>query len=150
VTSKGYTLVELLTVIAILALMTTIASLYLFRRDGAFGLQIAARELAACLRQAHAKAISLNKPQAVILDLDAHRFACPGKAGQFPSASRILFRTAAAEYVRDRTASLRFLGDGTATGGNIFLEERGQMWAIRVNWLSGEVRLAREAHWPEP
>ena len=46
---KGYTLVELLTVIAILALMTTITSLYLFRREGPFGLQIAARELAQCL-----------------------------------------------------------------------------------------------------
>ena len=147
---KGYTLVELLTVVAILALMTTITSLYLFRREGPFGLQIAAREFAQCLRHAHSKAIALNKPQAVILDLDNRRFGCPGKAGQFPSGSRLLFRTAASEYVRERTASLRFLGDGTATGGNIFLEERGQIWSIRVNWLTAEVRLSREAHWPEP
>ena len=147
---KGYTLVELLTVIAILALMTTITSLYLFRREGPFGLQMAARELAQCLRHAHARAITLNKPQAVTLDLDSRRFGCPGKAGQFPSASRLLFRTAASEYVRGRIATLRFLGDGTATGGHIFLEERGQIWSIRVNWLTAEVRLARETHWPEP
>jgi general secretion pathway protein H len=141
--------VELLTVIAILALMTTVTSYYLFRRDKPFALAVAARELASCLRRAHAKAIALNKPVAVTLNLEARQFACPGKGGQFPPKSRILFRTAASEYIRDRTASLHFLGDGTATGGNIFLEEHGQIWAIRVNWLSGEVRLARETRWPE-
>jgi general secretion pathway protein H len=146
---KGYTLVELLTVIAILALMATVTATYLYRRDRPFALQIAARELASCLRRAHAKAIATNKPQAVTLDLEARRFACPGKAGQLPPQSRILFRTAASEFVRDRTASIRFLSDGTATGGNIFLEERGQIWKVRVNWLSGEVRLSREAQWPE-
>jgi type II secretion system protein H len=146
---KGYTLVELLTVIAILALMTTVTSYYLFRRERPFGLQIAARELASCLRQAHAKAIATNKPVAVSVDLEKRRFACPGKTGQFPPQSRILFRTAAAEYIRDRVASMRFLGDGTASGGNIFLEERGQIWKVRVNWLSSEVRLSRETRWPE-
>jgi general secretion pathway protein H len=146
---KGYTLVELLVVIAILALMTTVTSYYLFRRDKPFALQIAARELASCLRQAHAKAIALNKPVAVTVDLEARRFACPGKGGQFPANSRILVRTVAAEAVRDRIASLRFLSDGTASGGKIFLEDHGQIWGIRVNWLSGEVRLVRETRWPE-
>jgi type II secretion system protein H len=146
---KGYTLVELLTVIAILALMTTVTSYYLFRRERPFGLQIAARELASCLRQAHAKAIATGQPVAVSVDLEKRRFACPGKTGQFPPQSRILFRTVASESIRERTASIRFLSDGTATGGNIFLEERGQVWKVRVNWLSGEVRLGREASWPE-
>jgi general secretion pathway protein H len=146
---KGYTLVELLTVIAILALMTTVTSYYLFRKERPFGLQIAVRELAACLRQAHAKAIASNKPVSVRVDLERRRFTCPGKSGKFPPQSRILFRTAASEYIRERTASIRFLSDGTATGGNIFLEERGQIWKVRVNWLSSEVRLSRERSWPE-
>ena len=146
---KGYTLVELLTVIAILALMTAITSHYLFRRERPFALQIAARELASCLRQAHAKAIASNKPVAVRVGLEKRSFACPGKSGQFPLATRILFRTIASEHIRERTASIRFWGDGTATGGNIFLEEHGQIWKIRVNWLSGEVRLSRETSWPE-
>jgi general secretion pathway protein H len=141
--------VELLTAIAILALMATVTSTYLYRRDRPFGLQIAARELASCLRQAHARAIATDKPQAVTLDLEARRFACPGKTGQFPPGARILFRTAAAEYVRERAASLRFLGDGTASGGRIFLEARGQVLCLRVNWLSGEVHLSRELRWPE-
>jgi general secretion pathway protein H len=146
---KGYSLVELLTVIAILALMAAVTSYYLYRRDRPFALQLAARELASCLRLAHAKAIATDKPQTVTLDLGARRFACPGKTGRFPPEARVLVRTAAAEYIRDRVASLRFLGDGTASGGNIFLEERGQIWKVRVNWLSGEVRLSRESRWPE-
>jgi general secretion pathway protein H len=146
---KGYSLVELLTVIAILALMATVTSYYLYRRDRPFALQIAARALASCLREAHAKAIATNKPQAVTLDLGTRRFACAGKAGQLPPQSRVLFRTVASEYIRERTASIRFLGDGTATGGNVFLEERGQVWKVRVSWLSGEVRLSRETQWPE-
>lgn len=147
---KGYSLVELLVVVALIALMTTIASLYLFRRERPFALQIAAGELTSCLRRTHAKAISINKPQAVTLDLDIRHFSssCCG-GGQFPPGSQILFKTAASEFIRDRKASFRFFGDGTATGGNVFLKERGQIWAIRVNWLSGDVRLARETQWPE-
>jgi hypothetical protein len=29
------------------------------------------------------------------------------------------------------------------------MEEHGQVWTVRVNWLSGSVEVARETVWPE-
>jgi general secretion pathway protein H len=144
---KGYSLVELLTVLAILALLTAVTGLFL--RGKPFSLRVAALDLASCLRMARAAAIAEHKERVVAIDLERRSYACPGKSGFFPKESRLLFRTAASEYVRDKTALLRFFADGGATGGHVFMEEHGQIWAVRVNWLSGSVEAARETSWPE-
>ena len=146
---KGYSLVELLTVLAILALLTALTGVYLKGRDKPFALRVAALDLASCLRLARASAIAQNKERVVATDLDRRSYACPGKSGLFPPGSRLLFRTAASEYLKDKTALLRFFGDGGATGGHVFMEEHGQIWAVRVNWLTGSVEVARETAWPQ-
>lgn len=147
--AKGYTLVELLAVLAIVALLTAIAGAYLRGRDKPFALRIAALDLASCLRLARAAAIAQNKERVVAIDLGRRSYACPGKSGHFPPQSRLLFRTAASEYVRDKMALMRFFADGGATGGHVLMEAHGQIWAVRVNWLSGSVDVARETSWPE-
>jgi general secretion pathway protein H len=146
---KGYTLVELLAVLAILALMTAMTGVYLQVRNKPLELRVAALDLGSCMRLARADSIAQNKERVVAIDLDRRSYACPGKSGFFPPGSRLLFRTAASEYLRDKTASLRFFADGGATGGHVFMEDRGQIWAVRVNWLSGTVVVGRETDWPE-
>jgi general secretion pathway protein H len=145
---EGYSLVELLTVLAILTLLTAVTGLYL-KGGKPFSLRLAALDLASCLRMARAAAIAEHKERVVAIDLERRSYACPRKSGFFPKESRLLFRTAASEYVRDKTAFLRFFADGGATGGHVFMEEHGQIWAVRVNWLSGSVEAARETSWPE-
>jgi general secretion pathway protein H len=147
--AKGYSLIELLTVLAILALLTAVTGVYLKGRGKPFVLHVAALDLASCLRLARARAITEQKERVVAIDLDKRSYACPGKAGLFPKEARLLFRTAASEYVREKTAFLRFFADGGATGGHVFMEEHGQIWAVRVNWLSGNVEATRETAWPE-
>jgi len=146
---RGYSLVEVLTVLAVLALLTAITGVFLKGHGKPFELRVAALDLASCLRLARASAIAHDREHVVVIDLDQRRYACPGKSGLFPPASRLLFRTAASEYLKGKTATLRFFGDGGATGGHVFMEEHGQIWAVRVNWLSGSVEVAREAVWPE-
>jgi general secretion pathway protein H len=145
---EGYSLVELLTVLVILAMLTAVTGVYLNGRDKPFALRIAALDLASCLRLARAGAIAQNSERLVTIDLDGPGYACAGKSGRFPPGSHLLFRTAASEYVKDKTASLRFFGDGSASGGHLFMEEHGEIWAVRLNWLTGSVEVAREAAWP--
>ena len=144
---KGYSLVELLTVLAILGLLIAVTGLFL--RGKPFSVRVAALDLASCLRTARAAAIAEHKERVVAIDLERRSYSCPRKSGFFPKESRLLFRTAASEYVRDKTAFLRFFADGGATGGHVFMEEHGQVWAVRVNWLSGSVEAVRETSWPE-
>ena len=146
--AKGYSLVEMLTVLAVLALLTAVTADYLRGGGKPLALRVAALDLASCLRLARASAIAQNKERVVAIDLDRRSYACPGKSGVFPPGSRLLFRTAASEYLKDKMALLRFFGDGGATGGHVFMEEHGQVWAVRVNWLSGSVEVARETGWP--
>ena len=145
---KGYSLVEMLTVLAVLTLLTAVTAVYLRGGGKPLALRVAALDLASCLRLARASAIAQNKERVVTIDLDRRSYACPGKSGVFPPGSRLLFRTAASEYLKDKMALLRFFGDGGATGGHVFMEEHGQVWAVRVNWLSGSVEVARETGWP--
>jgi general secretion pathway protein H len=145
---KGYSLVEMLTVLAVLTLLTAVTAVYLRGGGKPLALRVAALDLASCLRLARASAIVQNKERVVTIDLDRRSYACPGKSGVFPPGSRLLFRTAASEYLKDKMALLRFFGDGGATGGHVFMEEHGQVWAVRVNWLSGSVEVARETGWP--
>ncbi|WP_164729951.1 prepilin-type N-terminal cleavage/methylation domain-containing protein [Rhodomicrobium lacus] len=146
---KGYTLVELLIVVAIMAFMTAIGASYFGGRDKQLSLRAVVQDLTLCFRRAHAKAILGNSSRVVVLDIEARQFTSDVCGyGQFSSATRILFRTAAAEHVDRAIAQVHFYGDGTASGGHIFLEERGQVWSIQINWLSGEVRSSREKHWP--
>lgn len=146
---KGYSLVEVLTVLAILALLTALTGVFLKGQGRPLELRVAALDLASCLRLARASAIAQNIEQVVVIDLDERRYACSGKSGFLPRGSRLLFRTVASEYLKGSTAALRFFGDGSATGGHVFMEEHGQVWTVRVNWLSGSVEVARETVWPE-
>jgi len=146
---KGYSLVEILTVLVILSLLTAVTGVFLRARGKPFEVRVAALDLASCLRLARASAIARNLEQVVVIDLDRRRYACPGRSGPFPADSRLLFRTVTSEYLKRKTATLRFFGDGGASGGHVLMEEHGQIWAVRVNWLSGVVEVSRETVWPE-
>jgi general secretion pathway protein H len=146
---RGYSLVEVLTVLVILSLLTAVTGVFLKGRGKPFEARVAALDLASCLRLARASAVARNQEQVVVIDLDRRRYACPGKSGPFPNESRLLFRTVTSEYLKGKTATLRFFGDGGTSGGHVLLEEHGQIWAVRVNWLSGGVEVSRETVWPE-
>jgi general secretion pathway protein H len=147
--AKGYSLVEMLAVLAILSLMIAISGAYLVRHGKPFAMRTAVLDLASCLRKARDSAIEENRQRTVVLDLDSRRYVCPKGAGDFPPNSRLLFQTVASEYIKERTAAMRFFADGTGTGGHVFLEDQGQIWAVRVNWLTGNVETSRETKWPE-
>ena len=121
---KGYSLVEVMTVLAVLALLTALTGVFLKGRGKPFELRVAALDLASCLRAARAGAIAQNMDREVVIDLDRRSYACPGKSGSFPQGSRLLFRTVASEYLKGKTAALRFFGGGGAPRADIFLWRR--------------------------
>lgn len=82
---KGYSLVEVLTVLVILALLTAVTGVFLRGRGKPFEVRVAALDLASCLRLARASAVARNQEQVVVIDLDQRRYACPDKSGPFPT-----------------------------------------------------------------
>lgn len=115
---RGFTLLEALVALAILALAWLLAAPALpeslFRAE----LERSARALAAELREARARAVAEQREMVVRLDRPdaAVRSVEPG--------------------------AVRFFPEGGATAASITLERGGRAWRIEVDWLTGRVALA--------
>ena len=138
---SGFTLIEVLAVLLVLALLAGLVGVRLRPGGGNETLQATAHELASRCRAARASAIRRGADQTVVIDL-ANRMVSAGEAGrplQIPATITILTDTSAAEQRSQAVAGIRFHPNGTSTGGKIRLEAGRKAYEIRVNWFTGRV-----------
>jgi general secretion pathway protein H len=136
----GFTLFELMVVLAILGLMATLVALRGPAASRNLTAKRAASELAEALKETRSLAIGLDRPVALTIDREKHSFAI-GKqpARRLPGSFAISVATAAGEIRNDAVADIRFEPDGSSTGGRIVLDEGGRVYRIAVDWLNGRV-----------
>lgn len=141
VVKQGFTLVELLVVLGVLALMLSLLPTLFPRTLEGQQVKAAARELAAGLRTARQQAIASQQPVSMSLDTAAHRYSLGKQLRDLdlPATTRLSLRTATSEQQSSDTGAIRFFPDGSATGGQIELHHGAQAYAIRVEWLTGRV-----------
>lgn len=135
---------ELLVVLTLVALAAGMAAASLRAgREGQTSEAMIANLLAG-LREARARAISGEGAVRFVLDLDRRRYGWAKNKPHrdLPGDTGIVFRTAASEVIRAKTAAIRFMSDGASTGGEILLTRRGRAWTVRVNWLTGAVSVS--------
>jgi general secretion pathway protein H len=141
----GFTLVELLVVLVVLALVAGLAATQLGSRHGGAVLQAAAHELASRCRAARAAAIRQAASRTVVIDM-VDRVVTTG-AGVAPlriaDTISVTTETSAAERQGQRVAGIRFFPNGGSTGGKVRLETGRQAYEVRVNWLTGRVVVER-------
>lgn len=143
---EGTSLVELVAVLATLALLATLAVGTLTAGRAGADARAAVGNLADILRQARERAVSTTSSVRLTIDVDTLSYAVPrtALAGQLPKGSTLTFRTALSQVASERRGSIRFYSDGTSSGGFLTLEVNGQVWDIRVNWLTGQVATSRK------
>jgi general secretion pathway protein H len=147
--SAGFTLFEMLAVLAILGLVAALAIPALRRPPDSLRLEAASRSLASALRLSRAQAIGRNTDVVVTVHADRRIFA--STTGQqieldHEISVEMIF---AAPLRRGRTAgAIRFFRDGTSSGGDILLTLNKRHARISVNWLTGEARLDLAASGP--
>ncbi|MDX1483410.1 MAG: GspH/FimT family pseudopilin [Alphaproteobacteria bacterium] len=143
-TILGFTLLELLVVLSIIALMLGLAVPRFAGVLPGARLDSGARELASGLREARSRAVALNREVRFTLDRGADRyFIGAGRAGRaLPQNLDIALLTGRREIVRPGTGSIRFFPDGSSTGGRIELSSGTDKRSIEVDWLTGRIRLA--------
>ncbi len=133
----GFTLLELLVVLAIIGLAAAVALPALNRSPGRAELARGAQEVAAALRAARALAITENRPASFTADTLSGRFAADGQADRYvPDGIGLSVTTVQGQAAGD-VADIRFFPDGSSTGGGVVLSRGALAYEVRVSWLTG-------------
>ncbi len=140
-TEAGFTLVELLVVMVIMALAYSLAAPMVSTGVAGTELKAAARKLAAGLRKARSEAIAQRRETLLTVDVENRKFQIGDdkRIYQLPSSIGIKLFTAQSELVSESTGSIRFFSDGGSTGGRISLAARDRIFEVDVNWLTGQI-----------
>ncbi len=139
----GFTLLELLVVLALLA-MTYALIPPMFGVGGSTAeLKAGARQVAAGLRKARSQAIVSRGEATLTLDVEARSFLLSGdsKSRKLPQQAEIGVYTAQGEVTDASTAAIRFYPDGSSTGGRVSLAMGERKYLIDVDWLTGQVEI---------
>ena len=133
----GFTMLEMLVALAVLALAGAMAAQLLRPRSPRLRLEAATRAVCATLRAARSHAIAADAPAVVAFDLAAKTYSSPvGGLGRLPREIAIRMNIAHDE-TRGAVGAIRFFPTGGATGGDIQLALGAARANISVNWLTG-------------
>ena len=140
--ASGFTLLEIILVMAIIALASVLAAAAM---GGGFrGLQLtaSAKQIAANLRYTRSQAIATGKPQRFVIDPRRHVWLAPkAHHGEIPAKLGIVFIGAREVQPQAGVGAIQFFPDGAATGGRIQLTSGKVARDIDVAWLTGQVQI---------
>ncbi|CAN5391651.1 N/A [soil metagenome] len=137
---RGFTLLEMLVVLAIVALVSAVILPRLSRQSGDATLQTQVREVAARLRLARLEAMENGTVTTASIDLKDKSVLVSGKQIVFAPATVITVRTARNLIVSGK-ASIDFVPLGGSTGGSITFKQAEREFSVDISWLSGAVTL---------
>lgn len=144
---RGFSLLELLVVLIIVALMATVVGVSISRSIGGAEVRSASRDLMAALRYTRGQAILTRSEQTLSVDVEKREYQAPGKAAvTIPEGMTIRLLTARTERTGESAGTIRFFPDGSSTGGTVTLAAGEREWEVTVGWLTGEIRREEGDH----
>jgi general secretion pathway protein H len=136
---EGFTLVEMLVVLGILATVIAISIPYSLGSRDRTDVHTAAAIVASALREAKSMSAARNVEMQVILEVDTARIAnANGKISPLGNDLDISALSARSALLAPK-ASFAFFPDGGSSGGRIVIAKGGVAREIAVNWLTGAV-----------
>jgi general secretion pathway protein H len=141
--ASGFTLLEIIVVLAIGAVIYTLILGVPMRGASSADLKVAARTLASGLRQAQTTAMSTRRDATLSLDMETREFTIPGegRARKLPEGVDLKLYTADTEITSEHRGGIRFYPDGSSTGGRITVSAGERKYLVDVDWLTGRVSI---------
>ncbi|MEO8536295.1 MAG: GspH/FimT family pseudopilin [Betaproteobacteria bacterium] len=140
---RGVTLLELLIVIALMAIVAGFVVPMFGGPVSTSELRAAARQLAAGLRLARSEAVSQRRETFLVVDVAGKRFKVDREAREHALPSRVDLKlfTAQNDLVDQSVGSIRFFPDGGSNGGRITVASGARKFDVDVDWLTGRVAI---------
>ena len=140
--NAGFTLLELIVVLAIVALGYSAVAVNFSSGNDAMALKAAARDLTSGLRYVRSQAMLSHETATLDFNLSNNSYSLTGqkKIYMLPENIDVTINTAK-EELHDGVAKLRFFPDGSSIGGRVTLEKKSHVQEININWLTGHVSL---------
>lgn len=140
----GFTLIEMLVVVTMLALVATIFVPLFSRNLDGLRLRTTSNELTAALQVTRSAAILQNAEMTLAIDVDRRIFQSAAVSQQLFARDIDAKLTFASEVSSTRSdGGFRFFPDGSSTGGTVILSLHGREERLCVDWLTGEIRQGR-------
>jgi len=140
---RGFTLLEMVCVLAIIALMAAVLLPLIPRETSRSRLQAYALQSATILKADRVAAINRRTSIATLVDAGGRAI----RSGATPAYIRIpddvRFDATLPQTCRHQEAlsTISFFANGTSCGGTIALTRFGEGFEIRVNWLTGRIEI---------
>jgi general secretion pathway protein H len=140
---RGVTLLELLIVLAIMAIVAGFVIPMFGGPVSTSELRSAARQLAAGLRLAQSEAVSQRRQTFLVLDVAGKRFKVDNdpQEHKLPSKIELKLFTAQNDLVNESVGSIRFFPDGGSNGGRITVAAGDRKFDVDIDWLTGRVAI---------
>ena len=141
---RGFTLVELLVVMAIAGLLLAVTPPLVSSAFPGVELKAAARRTAGALRLAREIAIAQGRAAAWLVDVEKNRYWIEDdhRSGRIPRGLEIELVAATEEMRSDQVGGIRFYPDGSSSGGRVILKRGDSGYQVGVNWLTGRILVA--------
>lgn len=141
--ARGVTLLELLIVLALIALVTGLVLPMFGGPVSTSELRASARQLAAGLRLARSEAVSERRETFLVLDVAGKRFKVDRDPQEHTLPERVELKlfTAQNDLVSDSVGSIRFFPDGGSNGGRITVASGERKFDVDIDWLTGRVAI---------
>jgi general secretion pathway protein H len=140
---RGFTLLEMVCVIALIAMLAAVLLPFLPRHTSRARLQAYALETATLLKADRNSAIRRRADVSTLVDAPSRAI----RSGVSPETIRIPddvhFDALLPQTCRQRAAlsTISFFADGMSCGGSIALSRLDMAYEIRVNWLTGRIEI---------
>jgi len=142
--ARGFTLVELMVVMVIIALIMGLVATSMSRSISGAEARVATRKMVASLRYTRARAIIDKKEQVFEVNTEDRSYQAPGrKQVDLPEGVEVTITTARSELTSEAVSGIRFFPDGGSTGGHIELIVNGREYRVNVAWLTGATKMER-------
>lgn len=141
--NAGFTLLELIVVLGIVALGYAAVAVNFSSGNDAMALKAAARDLASGLRFVRSQAMLSHETATLDFNLSENSYTLTGQNKSYNIQEDIdVTVSTAKDELHDGVAQLRFFPDGSSIGGRITLEKKSHLQEININWLTGHVTLS--------